>query len=371
MIDRVARFVGNGVRMRAAHGARLRHQWSDFVALHRWLGVALSEFYSYRMWDRQRSPHERAAYLTFADRRLVEAALNPLALQKSLLDKLAITARLQQAGIPVPSVVAGYSTTALPPDPTWRALHGEAGITELAREAWPDGLVIKPIDGGGGRDVHVFRSVDSDGFRRIDGRCVSPRALASLLARRPGMRWKIERRIPPHPQLNALNPDVLATLRVMSFRRRDGSVLIGPVVWKIPLGRSGVDNFAQGSFAAPIESSSGTAGRMRRSGSEPELAVHPETAFPIEGTRIPHWSLVDPLVRTAFEVLPGLHALGWDVAIAEAGPLIIEANPWWSAELLQVPHGRGMVQGDFAEYLLEFGLSDLVRRRRLAAERLA
>lgn len=371
MIDRVARFVGNGVRMRAVHGARLRHQWSDFALLHRWIGVALSEFYLYRTWDRKRPPADRVAYITHADRRLVEAALNPLALQRSLLDKLAITARLVQAGIAVPEVVAAYTATATAPDPNWRSLHGEAGIAELAREEWADGLVIKPNDGGGGQDVHVFRSVGADGFHRIDGRCISPRALVSLLARRKGARWKIERRLRPHPQLNALNPDVLATLRVMSFRRRDGTVMIGPAVWKIPLGRSGVDNFARGSLAAPIELSTGIAGRARRSISEGDFALHPETGFRMEGTRLPQWPMVDPLVRAAFEVLPGLHAVGWDVAITETGPLIIEANPWWSAELLEVPHGRGLIQGEFAEYLCEFGLADLVRRRAIAAASLA
>jgi hypothetical protein len=171
--------------------------------------------------------------------------------------------------------------------------------------------------------------------------------------------------------LNALNPDVLATLRVMSFRRPDGAVMIGPVVWKIPLGRSGVDNIARRGVIASVELATGIAGRARHSLSEPDVVTHPETGFQVEGTRLPHWPLVDPLVRAAFAVLPGLHAIGWDVAIAETGPLIIEANSWWGAEGLELASGRGLVQGEFADYLCEFGLADLIRRRKLAAASLA
>ena len=371
MIGRVVRFASNGVRMRATHGAQLRHQWSDFITLRRWLGVAMAEYYYCRMWDRHRTPDERTVHLTFADRRIVEAALNPLELQKTLLDKLAITARLHQAGIPVPEVIAGYTATPSADDPAWRSLRGETGIMELTREEWPEGLVIKPIDGGGGRDAHVFRAAGRDGFRRIDGSCISARALAALLARRKGMRWKIERRIPPHPEMNALNPDVLTTLRVMSFRHRDGTVMIGPVVWRMSLGRSGVDNRVPNSPFAPVELSTGIAGKARSSLSGPEFSRHPETGFQVEGTRLPHWRLVDPLVRAAFDVLPGLHAIGWDVAIAESGPLIIEANAWWGQKMLEVAHGRGLVQGEFAEFLMEFGLNDLIRRRQLAAASLA
>jgi hypothetical protein len=152
----------------------------------------------------------------------------------------------------------------------------------------------------------------------------------------------------------------------MSFRRRDGSVTIGPVSWKIPLGRSGVDNFGRGSLAAPIELSAGVAGRARHSLSDPDFASHPETGVRIEGVRIPHWQRLDPVMRAAFEVLPGLHGIGWDVAIAESGPLIIEANPWWGPRMLEVPPGRGLVQGEFANFLEDFGLEDLIRRRKLA-----
>jgi hypothetical protein len=363
MIDRIARFAANAVRMRAVNGARLRHQWRDFVTLRQALGTAPSEFYAYRMWDRDRTPEERVAYLTLADRRKIEGVLNPVPLQKSLLDKLAITTRLRDAGIPVPGLVASYHATTVSKDSPWRSLHGEAGLGALVKEGWPDGLVIKPNDGGAGRDVHVFMSVQDGYFHLVDGRRISPHRLASVLARRRNVLWKIERRVLPHRQLNAVVPDVLATLRVMSFRHRNGTTMIGPSVWKIPQGRSGVDNFARGSLAAPIDPHSGTIGAGRRSSSDTATASHPQTGVRFQGMQIPYWSEVDRLVRDALDVLPGLHGIGWDVGITDAGPVIIEANPWWGADVLQVPHGRGLVQGAFADYLHEFGLGELVQRR--------
>jgi hypothetical protein len=60
-------------------------------------------------------------------------------------------------------------------------------------------------------------------------------------------------------------------------------------------------------------------------------SAHPKTGVPFNKFRLPFWSEVCSLVKeTAIKLLP-VRTIGWDVAITPNGPVILEANIWWSA----------------------------------------
>jgi Sugar-transfer associated ATP-grasp len=63
------------------------------------------------------------------------------------------------------------------------------------------------------------------------------------------------------------------------------------------------------------------------------VAAHPETGLPFAGFRLPYWSDAMALVATAQRVFPELATLGWDIALTEDGPIIIEANARWDPPL--------------------------------------
>lgn len=114
-----------------------------------------------------------------------------------------------------------------------------------------------------------------------------------------------------------------------------------PVIWRtsIRIGRKGsvVDNTAQGGIWAQINRETGEifAGVTKKSFNKRTKSVpgtysaHPDTGVTFEGVKIPWWEEGRALALDAHEKLcPDALTLGWDVALAEDGPVLLEVNVW-------------------------------------------
>lgn len=174
--------------------------------------------------------------------------------------------------------------------------------------------------------------------------------------------WKVERRLIQHPTLAAVSGSTVGTLRMLTFLMRDGSVALGPTVWKIPIGDSGVDHFMHGvgQYAAPVDDETGRVGPARRWVELEPIDVHPTTGQRITGVTVPHWELAKATVRRGATCFPEVGAIGWDVAVTEEGPVVIEANVGWAEPLTQAPGPRGLVTGPFRQFLEERGCAGVV-----------
>ncbi len=54
---------------------------------------------------------------------------------------------------------------------------------------------------------------------------------------------------------------------------------------------------------------------------------------PFDGFALPHWSEAIDLAKAGQRCFPMLPTLGWDVALTDAGPRIVEANARWDPPL--------------------------------------
>jgi hypothetical protein len=66
--------------------------------------------------------------------------------------------------------------------------------------------------------------------------------------------------------------------------------------------------------------------------------VHPVTGGRITGRIVPYWPEVIALVREAHAKLGDRVVIGWDVAVLEDGPVIVEANGLPDQDILQRIH---------------------------------
>ena len=64
--------------------------------------------------------------------------------------------------------------------------------------------------------------------------------------------------------------------------------------------------------------------------------VHPNTKISIVGFKIPYWEEVNQMVEEAAAIINGVPLVGWDVAISENGPVLVEANAEGEIVMLQI-----------------------------------
>jgi hypothetical protein len=145
-----------------------------------------------------------------------------------------------------------------------------------------------------------------------------------------------------HESLMALSPTGLNTVRVITQVEKSEVIIVAARL-RISI-NSSVDNLAAGNMAAPIDLKSGKvmgAGVYSDITKQPEM-VHPITKQPVVGFEIPYWNEILDMVRQAALSIPENRSVGWDVAITNEGPLLIEGNHNWCKLLWQLPVGEGL-----------------------------
>ena len=108
-----------------------------------------------------------------------------------------------------------------------------------------------------------------------------------------------------------------------------------------------VDNFHSGGMSAVVDCETGlvTAEAMDKEGIRYEC--HPRTGTRFEGFQIPCWEQVKEMVKDACRQPPEMPVIGWDVAITEEGPLLIEGNRRPGFDMVQMLVNEGQ------KYVLE------------------
>ena len=60
---------------------------------------------------------------------------------------------------------------------------------------------------------------------------------------------------------------------------------------------------------------------------------------------IPDWPAVIDLVQRAHTLFPALPTIGWDIAVTDCGPIVIEGNFNWSVNQAQILNGKPLLSG--------------------------
>jgi hypothetical protein len=209
-----------------------------------------------------------------------------------------------------------------------------------------DKIVIKPCRHSYGRGllVPLLREgrIES-GNIKFD----SVQELANYMFALPELTsWIIQERIQSHFALSELSGTKhLQTIRIYTHVDKNGKIFIVDAFLKVIGGDAAIDNFQNGSlgnFIAPIDIDSGQLkSAITRSPNMLwyRLDVHPRTKRTFQEFTIPLWEDAKELVIKSAEHFKPIRSLGWDVAITENGPVVIETNirwdpPNWNSETI-------------------------------------
>jgi hypothetical protein len=231
--------------------------------------------------------------------------------------------------------------------------HGMGLLDPAMTELPPVDLFVKIKNGRGGRGAEKWTYLDGR-YRDSKGRSLTAKELADYLRRKA----RFEKRIVQyclvnHRSLSDLNLGALATARILTCRDEKGGIEATHAVFRMPQ-RPGasVDNIHAGGIAAAVDLATGRLGRASDLGLKTAsrwLERHPETGAQILGRTLPHWPAALDLVRRAHDVIGDRVVVGWDVAILEDGPCLVEGNGKPDVDLMQRPHRAGLGNSRFGE----------------------
>lgn len=178
-------------------------------------------------------------------------------------------------------------------------------------------IIVKPIDGEGGNGVEKITITDD--YKGLYDKLIQ------------NNQRLIEEVIVQHKEMNKIYAKSVNTLRMFTFVK-DGKSYFLQGILKFGNGGS-VDNFSSGGMYTFVNDD-GIVIAPAIDKEDNYFEIHPLTKEKIVGFKVPMFKEAVELVKEAALVLPEVGYVGWDVAISENGPVIVEGN--WFPGVFQI-----------------------------------
>ncbi len=163
--------------------------------------------------------------------------------------------------------------------------------------------------------------------------------------------------IKQHHELNILNSSCLNTIRFDTFIDSEGVADIISGYIRMSINNSCVDNISLGGCQVGIDLRTG---KLKKFGYTPirnfgvkVLTEHPVSKIKFEDFNIPYFSQAKELVLKTAICMPGLRLVGWDVAIGESGPVLVEGNSDYDITGNDLVAGGYLANSNFRKVLHE------------------
>jgi hypothetical protein len=330
MIALLTALYGGRVR-RQEHKGRAR-QAGEQIAL--WLTQGVLPL-SYYIFELHRGA-TRLRALEYLYRQETKRGLYPVLRQRfasaetteALRDKARFALRCLKHGVPAVAALFVVNSGEIT-----RFDDGSAGLPRCD-------LFLKPLSGAGGRGAAVWNYLGDGLYQNADLGVLSARKLLDHLLAQSRHRAYVGRAyVTNHPHLAAVSSGALCTVRVVTCLDEHNEPEVTHAVLR--MARTPgivVDNFHAGGIAAPIDLASGIVGRATDLGLNRDTQwfdTHPLTGAPIVGRQIPMWESVLDVARRAHQAFADQVIVGWDVAVLDSGPQLIEGNKGPDLDIIQ------------------------------------
>lgn len=217
-------------------------------------------------------------------------------------------------------------------------------------------LFVKPTGGRGGRGAERWDRVAPSTFAGAGGEQLGADALLQRLVERSrDTRLIVQPRMRPHPELQRITAGALPTVRVLTCLDEQNQPHVMAAMIRTSFGNNRtVDNLHAGGIGTLVDVDSGRLGKASNLGADARLgwfSQHPDTGAAIEGTIVPCWEQVKSAAVAAHRRFADRVVIGWDIAVLEDGPIIIEGNGNPDLDILQRFMRTGFREHRFARLL--------------------
>lgn len=300
----------------------------DYLRCYRRRGITMDEYYEFEFERRPKA--FRDSFLGVREQRYYLEQLNPVKYFILARNKYLAHRMLESAGIRTSSLYCYY-------EPMGKVVGSAeiatnvADVAAMLEKKHVVTCVVKSTEGSHGDDVLVVKSIDYMGDdARLHLHDGTTMALSKVLENGPRI---FESLISQTEQFSSFNPSSVNTVRFMTTLYPDGSARVIATFAKI--GRIGrcVDNAGSGgNVDACIDVESGRiiqAVRFDGVRRMEEIDAHPDSGAALKGEVVAGWNEIKAQVARFQQAFPWCKAAGWDIAITEEGPVVIEVNDMW------------------------------------------
>ncbi len=278
-------------------------------------------------------------------------------------DKILFAQVMERNDVPTPPIIAAFEG-----GEQIAGLFGADLNGELARH---DALFVKPVKSSGGKDSVLWVRQSNGAWKyKVSSRSGEGfhLALSSLeqeefdnemllyalmrLSKARGL--MLQARLNNHEAISSLLPSTgLAAVRLLCGILGHSVVPLRSVIY-LPARESITSQYG---YPVSVEINSGCIGSLSCSSPDRCFLEHgPDFAQPSEGIRMPDWDQALSLIERADYALPGYPYLGWDIALTDSGPVILEANGNFATDSLQQSGPRPLIDEQFLR-IFEFWAS--------------
>lgn len=146
----------------------------------------------------------------------------------------------------------------------------------------------------------------------------------------------LEQPIIQHEEMNKLSTNSVNSIRVGTVVDDEGKVHVMYAVLRLSLDGKFVDNASQGGYWVKLsEDGYITKPLYRYNPTEEIIYKNPSNNFDYIGFKIPMFDKVKELAIKAASEYKILKYVGWDIAITEKGPVLIEGNDYPGVDIIQ------------------------------------
>ena len=270
-------------------------------------------------------------YLPEKEAYRVQDQINDPKYSDIISNKLSFLEHFERVSIPVPMLL-GYNILDklyLRTDQNWKAFeitHKDIfkdTLVSFLQSYDKESVFIKQIrgcEGKGAYKISINELNNPENLRRIYNSVKSDYYVFQSV-------------INQHPELSELNPSSLNTVRIDTFKPQRGNAEILSAFIRVGSKGNFVDNIASGGVYTGIHLDTGILKKEALTifhGSNDVLGLGPFKSSPatgilFDGFKVPHFNNVKETVIKAANLGPQ-SLIGWDIAVSESGPVLIEAN---------------------------------------------
>jgi hypothetical protein len=312
-----------------------------------------SEYFLYQLYDDERFSADVKKTFLGADRlaKLLDSLDMPW--PEIADDKPTLTALLRGHDLPIPETQAMRHRDREFPGAV--ALRSKDDVERFLRSEAKYPLFTKPTNGVCSLGVANLERYDrqSDSVVTKHQKQVLVGEFADQTEKYADRGYLFQTRLTPHPRIVDVVGDQISTVRMFVLVDDQGPLLLR-ASWKIPSGTTVADNFWRtGNMLGGIDVDTGKVIRVLRrteTGTEP-IERHPKTATSFKDLVFPEWEQMREIVMRGAAAVPSCHFQGWDVALTDRGPVLVELEGDGGDPIMeQLCFDSGLLQGRYLNF---------------------